>query len=232
MSLVGLMPNGARHFHEVVSVDCADGANTWTISAELAFTHEMFANPRVAATEYALVPPHPLASDDVLVDGGTLFVEELAPTRVRVTTTKRVYFTDEFPGPGMSLFMCVCGYASVAEDFVFTCAIDQTAEGTEFNPRPQRTGPPEWDPRPPIAPVIKQFTDEVAATTKACLEDLAARAQETADKIEHKRYGADDLVQDAAGIWLKTVRDGAAAVELGLRSARAAGARPTRAPEG
>ena len=118
MSLVETMALGARHFHEVVSLDCPHKQNSWTISAELAFTHGTFSNPRVAATEYHLVAPHPLANDDVLVDAGVLTVEELAaPTRLRITTTKRVYFTKAFPGPGLSIFMCLIGYATVAEDF-------------------------------------------------------------------------------------------------------------------
>ena len=211
----------------------AELASTWTISAELAFTHGTFSNPRVAATEYHLVAPHPLANDDVLVDAGVLTVEELAaPTRLRITTTKRVYFTKAFPGPGLSIFMCIIGYATVAEDFVFTCAIDPSKSGSDFNPRPKKPKKlPPHGPQPPLGPVIKEFTDEVAATTKACLDDLAAMAQQTADKIDNKDYRADDLVQDAAGLWVKTLRDSAAAIELGARSARAAGARARKPPE-
>ena len=235
MSLVETMASGARHFHEVVSLDCPHKQNTWTISAELAFTHGTFSNPRVAATEYHLVPPHPLANDDVLVDAGVLTVEELAaPTRLRITTTKRVYFTKAFPGPGLSIFMCLIGYATVAEDFVFTCAIDPSKSGSEFNPRPKKpkTFPPHGaQPQPPLGPVIKEFADEVAATTKACLDDLAAMAQRTAAKIDNEDYRADDLVQDAAGLWVKTLRESAAAIELGARSARAAGARARKPPE-
>jgi hypothetical protein len=234
MSLVGTLPSGARHFHEVVSLDCPHKASTWSISAELAFTNNTFANPRVAATEYHLVAPHPFANDDVLVDAGVLTVEELSPppaSRLRVTTTKRVYFTKNFPGPGMSIFMCAIGYAAVAEDFVLTCAIDPTKQGSEFNPRPKKGTSQGPDQQPPLAPVIKEFADEVAATTKACLDDLATMAQETADKIDNKDYGADDLVQDAARIWVKTLREGAAAVELGIRNARVAGARARTPPE-
>ena len=183
------------------------------------------------------VPPgraDPLADDDVLVDAGVLTVEELSPppaARLRVTTTKRVYFRRNFPGPGMSIFMCVAGYAAVAEDFVLTCAIDPTNQGSEFNPRPKKGTAPGTGPRPPLAPVIKEFADEVAATTKVCPDDLATMAQETADKIDKKLYGVDDLVQDAASIWVKTLRESAAAVELGVRSARVAGARARRPPE-
>jgi hypothetical protein len=142
-----------------------------------------------------------------------------------------VYFTKAFPGPGLSIFMCVIGYATVAEDFVFTCAIDPSKSGSEFNPRPKKLPPHGPRPQPPLGPVIKEFADEVAATTKACLDDLAAMAQQTADKIDRKDYRADDLVQDAAGLWVKTLRESAAAIELGARSARAAGARASRTPE-
>ena len=79
--------------------------------------------------------------------------------------------------------------------------------------------------------MIKEFADEVAATTKACLDDLAAMAQRTAAKIDNEDYRADDLVQDAAGLWVKTLRESAAAIELGARSARAAGARARKPPE-
>jgi hypothetical protein len=231
MCFVGTLPSGARHFHEVVSLDCPRKADTWTISAELAFTNKLFQNPRVAATEYHLVPPHPDARDDVLVDAGVLEVEELSPapaSRLRVTTTKRVYFTRDFPGPGMSIFMCIIGYAAVAEDFVLTCAIDPSRAGSDFNPDGRKVS----GVRPPLGPVIKDCADEVAAMTKDCLDDLAAMARETAKKIDNRQYGADDLVQDAAGLWVKALREGAAALERGVRSARVAGDRARTPPEG
>jgi hypothetical protein len=231
MKFVETMPSGAQHFHEVVSLDCPNKDHTWSIEAELAFTHRKFTDPRVAATEYHLVPPHPLANDDVLVDAGVLTVEELDPppvSRLRVTTTKRVYFTRHFPGPGLALFMCAVGYAAIAEDFVYTCAIDPAKEGSDFNPH-RKEG--HTGPRPPLQPVIKQFADEIADATKACIRDLAQMAQETSEKIEAKHYGADDLAQDAAGLWLKSFREGAKAVDLGVRSAEAAAARARRPPE-
>jgi hypothetical protein len=232
MKFVETLPSGAQHFHEVVSIDCPNKEHTWSIQAELAFTHRAFSDPRVAATEYHLVPPHPLANDDVLVDAGVLTVEELEPapvSRLRVTTTKRVYFRRHLPGPGMALFMCAAGYAAIAEDFVYTCAIDHTKKGSEFNPRPKTGTHPGT--RPPLEPVIKQFADEIADATKACIRDLAQMAQDTSEKIEAKHYGADDLAQDAAGLWLKTFREGAKAVDLGMRSAEAAAARARRPPE-
>jgi hypothetical protein len=222
---------GARHFHEHVSLDCAN-PHAWSIQAELNFSQRLLTNPRVAVSEYHLTPPHPLAADDVLVDAGVLIVEELDPppvSRLRVTTTKRVCFTRNFPGPGMALFMCAIGYASIAEDFVYTCAIDLSNDGSNFDARPEKAGP--VGPRPPLQPVIKQFADEIATATKACIRELAAMADETSQKIEDRSYGADDLVQDTAALWLKTFRESATAVDLGLRSAQAAAARPRRAPE-
>jgi hypothetical protein len=222
---------GTRHFHERVSLDCND-PHAWSIQAELNFSQRLLTDPRVAVSEYHLTPPHPLADDDVLVDAGVLIVEELEPppvSRMRVTTTKRVCFTRNFPGPGLALFMCAVGYASIAEDFVYTCAIDPSNDGSNFDTRPEKAGP--VGPRPPLEPVIKQFADEIATATKACIRDLAAMADETSQKIEHRSYGADDLVQDTAALWLKTFRESATAVDLGLRSAQAAAARKRRAPE-
>jgi hypothetical protein len=229
MQFVETMPSGARHFHEVVSLDCDHPGNTWTISAELDFFEQMLNGPRAAISEYHLSPPHPQGQDDVLVDAGVLMVEELEPppvSRLRVTTTKRVSFTRNFPGPGMSIFMCALGYAAVAEDFVYTCAIDDAKAGSPFDPHPKR-GTAGAHP-PPLEPVIKHFADEIATAIKTCIRDLASSAEETSQKIEDKQYRADDLVQDAAGLWLKTFREGATAVDLGVRSAQAAAARRPR----
>ena len=234
MSLVETMASGARRFHEVVSLDLPTSRALDDLGRARVHPWDV-SNPRVAATEYHLVAPHPLANDDVLVDAGVLTVEELAgPTRLRITTTKRVYFTKAFPGPGLSIFMCIIGYATVAEDFVFTCAIDPSKSGSEFNPRPKKpksshlTAPAPAAARPGDQGVRRRGRRHDQGVPRC---DLAAMAQQTAAKIDNEDYRADDLVQDAAGLWVKTLRESAAAIEVGARSARAAGARARKPPE-
>ena len=56
---------------------------------------------------------------------------------------------------------------------------------------------------------------------KNCIDDWAKAAQDCAERMQDEKYTADDLVKDLADVWVRSLREGATAVELGLRNARA-----------
>jgi hypothetical protein len=197
---------GVNRYREKVSTDCAHEELAWTIRAVLdfAFAHD----PGFAAAEYRMSPG--VAQHDVLVDEGSLVVEQLAPGRLAVSTTKRVLFDGPLSGRALAMLMCVLGYAYVVEDLIFTCAMSG-AEGTLL---PENAGESE------CGPAITALADDAAAAITACLEDWADAAQASSKKIAEGRYTADALAQDLAGMWSRTLRHGAAAIDLGARGTR------------
>jgi hypothetical protein len=221
-------PPGRHRFHEVVSTDCAHPSLGWTVSAELDFAFTLI--PGVAAiTQYGLSAGHPRPADDVQVDEGSLVVRQIgtgAAPRISVRTTKRVRFSSPFSGEQLALIMCALGYANVVEHLVFTCALSGAEPTAPFSDPSSRKSSTTAGPQP----VIEDLADHVATSIKACIDDCAQAVRASCDKIDAGSYNADALVQDIAGIWVRTVREGAKAFDLGVRSARAAGARPGKPP--
>jgi hypothetical protein len=204
---------GVNRFHEKVSTDCADQQLAWTIEAELdfAFTHE----PDFGSAEYRMSPG--VAQPDVLVDEGSLIVRQVEPGRLAVVTTKRILFDGPLSGRALAMVMCVIGYAYVAEDLVFTCAMG----GGEGIPLPQDEGVGTHQGAvPDCGPIITALADDAAAAITACLEDWADAARASSKQIADGQYTADALVQDVAGLLSRTLRHGAAAIDVGARSAR------------
>jgi hypothetical protein len=210
----GVLPSGAHRYHEEVSIDCANKDAVWTIQAELDFKFRRLQDPDVAITEYELskgVPqPH------VVVDEGSLVVQRIgdAPPKLRVTTTKRVRFSHAFSGEALALMMCALGYAYVVEDLLFTCALGD-AEGTPF---------PEEE-RSRQAPSPGPFIETTATAVKACVDDCAEAVKDRSDKIARGSYKADSLVRDVASVWARMLREGATALDLGIRGAQEAAER-------
>lgn len=141
MRKVGVQSTSLQQYHEVVSTACEHRQIAWTIEAELDFSFTRL--PDVAITEYQLSAGHPLPGDDVLVDDGSLVVRRLgtgAASRLRITTTKRVKFDHPFSGEALAMIMCALGYATVAEDLVFSCAaVGGGTGGTPFPAAPLPT---------------------------------------------------------------------------------------------
>jgi hypothetical protein len=232
------LTNNKRSYHEEVSADCPNKTRTWTITAELDFTFFRSDPDRVAMTEYHLSAGHPVLGDDVYVDDGSLMVEEIATagaaTELRVTTTKRVAFSEAFPGPALAMVMCAVGYASVVEDLVYSCAATTSKRGKPF----PEGGAPEKGPAAPgggthphLDPVIKTFTDQVATVTKDCIRELSETAEAAADKISDGQYTSNDLVRDVSKSWVKALREGAAVIDLSVRTAGAVRPEPTEPAE-
>ncbi len=208
MKKIGVSPKGADQYHEIVSTACP----VWTIDAYLDFT--FIERPGVAITNYVLSEGHPKAGDDVLVDEGTLIVQQIsAEPRLRITTTKRIKFNYPFDGGQLAMIMCPLGYASVVEDLVFSCAATEPKGGSPF---PGKAPPiPGKGAYPDLGAVIAAVADSV----KECVDDCANAYQASYKKIGEGEYGADALVQDMAAAWSRTMRDSAAAVDLRTRAA-------------
>jgi hypothetical protein len=225
MDKVAELPAGEHRYNEVVSVDCGDQDTTWTLQAVLDFRYWGH-DGLVAVAEYQL-PGGQAQPGNVLVDEGSLVVRKLgagAAEKLAVTTTKRVLFDRIFDGRAIALVMCALGYAEVAHDFVFHAAALTPAQR-----RSQGKPFPGKEPRAPaklpvfdFATMIKALSDETAASVKACIDDYADAVQETTEKIEQGKYTPDDAVGDMAKMSTRIAREGAAAVDAGVRSTRAA----------
>ncbi|HEX6712688.1 MAG TPA: hypothetical protein VF066_04855 [Thermoleophilaceae bacterium] len=213
MTKIGGQAPGPYHYHEVVSTDCAHKPAAWTIEAYLDFRY--FNIPgQVAIAAYGLTEPHPLPGDDVVVDGGSLIVREIgtpAAPAIRVKTTKRIRFNRPFDGLALALMMCPLGYASVAEDLVFTCAaLGDGQAGTAFPGAAAKAA----------APGAGGFAGEWEALVKAGLDECVDNAQASSKKMADGSYTPDDFVKDMAAMWSRAVRDGAKAFDLAARGAQ------------
>lgn len=210
---------GVHRYHEVVSTDCQRKSAVWTIEAHLDFRFREFAN--VAMADYRLAEGHPQEGDDVLVDEGSLVVQRLVSAgapRLRITTTKRVKFAWPFGGEALALMMCALGYASVAEDLVYTCAtLGAAGDGTAL---------PEPAPADVLGP------DPAVTALQDCLDECADALAASSRKMAKRSYDADALVQDMASGWVRMLREGAIAADLGVRSVRTATRTRTRGPTG
>ena len=257
MDRVRIRPPGVHEYYEIVSLDCARRPHTWTIEAWLDFTFWR-SGQQVAVANYTLSQNR--YQPDVLVDNGTLMVQQIPnSSRLKIQTTKAIRFNRPFSGAALALIMCALGYASVVEDFVFTCAVEGV-EGTAFPgeseedspalpPRrfPTMTGAPdhahtaerspaaEDSPSRPrtgrrdFGPVFSDIADDVATTLKGCIEDCTVAAKESYEKMDSGDYRADDLVRDMSRMWVRMLREGASLADLGVRSAQRA-ARPRARP--
>jgi hypothetical protein len=132
-------------YHEVVSTDCNDKAGAlFTAETELEFAFIQTANKATAA--YDLPTDLGAQYTDIDVDQGSLSVEQLPDGSIKVCSTKRVRFSGPLDGTALAMLSCVTGYATVAEDFVFSCAaLKGTAGGTPFKGHqpPGGTMPPK-----------------------------------------------------------------------------------------
>jgi hypothetical protein len=221
----GAQVGDVYQYHEIVSTDCGNKAHAWTLEADLDFTFRK--DPGVVMADYRL--RNGIPQPEVLVDEGSLMVERLganAASRVRVTTSKRVRFARSFSGEALAMTMCALGYASVVEDLVFTCAALPEEEKGKGKPFPAKA---PGNAGPPPGSMVKAIADQVAAAVKDCADECADALDASSKAIAEERYTADALVQDMAGAWVRLLREGATAVDLGVRSAQAARPAPARA---
>lgn len=204
-------PGGNRIFHEVVSVNCAAEARSWTAEACLEF--EELEGPGLKGVNYRLCKGHPKPGAMILVDEGSLTVTD-GVGEICITTTKRIRFDHPFNGAALSMVMCTLGYGHVSEALVL-CAAQQA--GRSVKPKAaHKTLPPK------TAPDANPVDDAVAAATK-CLDECGAAVTASYDKAMAGSYCADDLVGDMAKMWARMLRDSAVALDLGMRAVRPIG---------
>ena len=192
----GPLVAGGRWFHEEVSLDCENAASTWGIAAELSFRTQI--DPDLAVAEYEVAGDPAPDSPDVVVDSGSLQVERIDADTLRVSTTKRVLFSVDFPGEGLALVICVLGYGEIAEDFVYA--------GAGTGPA-QKTAAPDGS-------ALEDVIDRAAAAAKTSIDECAAAARASYDKVMDRSYDADALAQDLRGAFDRMLRDGAKAADL------------------
>jgi hypothetical protein len=208
-------PAGVRHYHEVVSTDCDHKAWAWTVSAELDF--RFYKSQREASVDYVLAEGHPVPGDDVVVDEGSLTVEDVGAA-IRVETTKRVRFSHAFSGESLALIMCALGYADIVAEFVFNCAALGRRPKTRFPDEAGEDTAGHGGDHPGDS-VIDDITEDAVAAVKACIDDWAEAAKGSIAKAADGHYTADAAVQDMVCTTARLVRHGAAAVDVGLRAA-------------
>jgi hypothetical protein len=228
MTPVGLTAEGAHQYHEVVSTDCDNKEAGWTIDCYLDFSFKQLDG--LAFTQYTMSAGRP--QPDVTVDEGSLIVQRLgsdSASPIRVITTKRVGFTEPFPGPALALLMCVSGYAEIVKALVFSCAALDPGSGSEF---PADTTTPTISTNGPArgGSVIEELADLAATKVKECIDEHTDAARATSKKIADGQYTADALVQDMADTMMRMVRGEAAAVDLAVRSAQTAARTRVRKP--
>jgi hypothetical protein len=221
------LPAGAR-YNETVSTDCGPPPFGWTISAELDFEFQKVGD-KLAVTRYRLAPGRPKDGDDVLVDRGSLLVWDVGDggPGIFVMTTKRVRFSRSFSGEALALMMCALGYAEVVEELVFNCAAAGGSGGTFPADDPLQA--PKKGTKPGGHTIVDDLIDKGADAVKDCVDEYANVAKSSYEKIKTGTYGGDAAAHDAARLYVRMLRDGAAAVEAGIRATQTV--RPAPPPE-
>ncbi len=207
----GVLP-GEYRYHEVVSSNCQQRASAaFFAETDLLFNFMWLPDKEhaeVALTNYQLSDGRPLAGDLIRVDEGTLVVEKVGPgqTPLRITTTKRVQFSNPFSTEALAMIMCALGYADVSGDLL-CCAANQAGvadAGTAFPGESPPANPPGAAPR-------------------------AASARRTAGSWAGERESMiGDVVQDAVGMWARILRESADVMERGAAGAGASAQSRTR----
>jgi len=242
MTLQGSSARGNPTYHEKVSVACSN-QYAWVAETDLEFAMVNLPNGG-ALVSYNLCDGLPHSGDAILVDSGSLLVVQNG-SEVCVSTTKRILFNHPFSGPSLAALSCALGYGAVAEDLVFTCALEpgnpNENPGTEFPGVDPPNNKRMFDKEGPVmvsqpstaaendADCMKGVIDDAVDAAKDCIDACADAYHESYKKISDRSYKADDVVQDVAAMWTRLLRDGARALDLGLRASRAAAVRTSSA---
>jgi hypothetical protein len=218
MEKTGVSSSGNPIYREVVSLDCANPTQVWTLEVCLEF--QLLDLPGGGAlVTYRLCEGRPEPGDVVLVDEGSLAVFEQGG-QVCVHTTKRIRFDHAFDGPSLAMLMCALGYGSVAEDLVFSCAAgsgEGAAGSTAFPGRDVADAL-----RDPCDAGLDETLREAVTATTRCIEDCATAYRAAYGKVAAGTYTADDLVRDGVAMSMRLLRDAGLVADLGARAARSA----------
>jgi len=200
---IGEPAPGERCYHEVVSSDCEAGADAWfSAETDLLFNFIWLPSKKgaeAALANYQLAPGRPLPNDLIRVDEGTLLVAKVDgdDNHLRITTTKRIRFNYPFSSEMLAMMMCALGYANVGAHLA-SCAAKRGR-----------------DPMDSAGPPLSEFpgVSHTAAMAAGTWPGGRRAGTGSPGRVAQTNLGA--LMQDAADIWARTLRDGAAAVERG-----------------
>jgi hypothetical protein len=200
---------GQRVYREVVSTHCDDEAKVgfWA-ETELLFSFMWLPDRKgaeVAIANYELADPRPKPRARILVDEGTIVVAKVGdvPTKLRVTTTKRIKFSHPFMFEAIPVIMCAFGYADVAGGLLACAARYGKDVGADGETAPAGTDFPG---------VPASIAAEAGARPRP---GYAAGAPGG-----YGRTAAGGFLQDSVNIWARALRDSAAAFERGAGAAR------------
>jgi hypothetical protein len=227
MTETGVSSSGNPIYQEVVSLDCLNRTQVWTLEVCLEFQFLDLPGGGALVT-YRLCEGRPEPGDVVLVDEGSLAVLE-QDGQVCVHTTKRIRFDHPFDGPSLAMLMCALGYGSVAEDLVFSCAVgsgEGAARATSFPGR----DPADIIREPWGGAAFDDTVDAAVTATTRCIEDCADAYRAAYEKVAAGHYTADDLIQDGVGMSLRLLRDVGLVADLGVRAARSTARSDTTRP--
>lgn len=223
-----------RRYRERVSFDCINHT-TPEFTVDLLFSQPKIDDgpPRVARLDYRMIePPN---QSDVRVNEGWIRIRDMDedPPTVRVATSKTIKFDARWGGAGLAVVTCHTGYLSWLEDLVCCASKPPSRAGAvggdddlEYRDVPfQAREVPRAKPAhvggartragasraasPAYCGLVKRMVDETTRVLQECIDEFAESTKAASDKIAAKSYTADDLVQDFADSWVRTVKKGA-----------------------
>jgi hypothetical protein len=218
-------PPGVYRYREVVSsADCDDKATAaFRAETELDFSFLWLpdkADPQVAVANYQMAPGRPLPGDLIRVDEGSLVVAKVGagPTPLRITTTKRIQFSYPFSSQALAMIMCALGYTEVAGNLLCCAASNPKQTGSRFPG--EAPGTVQHGPVP--VPVPAPVPGGVPVAVGECIEECAAAAADWSKRVSQGPYNSDELAQDMAEAWVRVLRKGATAFEMGATGTQTA----------
>jgi hypothetical protein len=230
-------PNGNPIFHEIVSLNCPDKQHSWTVETELEFSFVEFGTKAISS--YCLPQDIDMVTfPDILVDEGSLSVEQLADGRLEVKSSKRVKFAEPFDGTWLPMLTCAFGYGAAGTELVLQAAKKkQQNDSVPFVGKPpggatvpdasknaaktqkgsgskQTTGATAVD-----EDLGKLITDSTAVFQK-CVDDSLIAFTASYEKVSAGTYTANDWIGDLTNMWKVMARDSAMMFDYGIKASQ------------
>ncbi len=110
-----------RTYLEIVSLDCR---NRSILPLRTCLDFRTRVTRSTTTLTYNLSTNQTRGDGKVVVDQGWIRISDAAPAGVTVRTHKMVKFGPPFDGVSMCRIVCLTGYGEVAEEMLFSCALD------------------------------------------------------------------------------------------------------------
>lgn len=215
---------GISRYLEVVALDCPRHVFEVAVFLDFATTVN---SPTRAVLTYNLSPDQQgdvggvRANGAVDVDRGTIEVREDG-NHVRVTTTKRVRFTQLVDTAAIAAIACWVGYGDIAADLICDCA-GGPADALDCRPAVLGYAPAE------VGSPLAEAVDGWVALARSCADEAGAHARAVATSLDTGAYTPDTAARDASRTvallaqgWAKVVTQSARAVQVIARPPRPA----------